>query len=73
MSPVCARCTRLCTAASWMERARMCASGRKCSVRVCSLNTSSRTPSAAQTLCTSASRFAWLIAQPLGRPVVPEV
>ena len=45
----------------------------KSSVLLWSLKTSSVTFLAATTLRTSYRRLAWVMTQPLGRPVVPEV
>ena len=51
----------------------MCATGMKSSVVLRSLKTSSVTFLAAATLWIWHSRLAWVMAQPFGRPVVPEV
>ena len=56
-----------------MDRARMWATGMKSSVLLRSLKTSSVTLWPARTLRIWHSRLACVIAQPLGRPVVPDV
>jgi hypothetical protein len=54
-----------------MMRANACASGRNSSVEPEKSNSSVSAPAVA--LRVSASRFACVIEQPFGRPVVPEV
>jgi hypothetical protein len=56
--------------ATWMIRAKMCASGRKSSVR----SPSWKNSLAAASVCAQTqTKLPWVITQPLGLPVVPEV
>ena len=63
--------TRAFTAPTWMTRANTWASGRKSSVAESSGENSSSSSSTATP--TSVIRLPWVIMQPLGGPVVPEV
>ena len=71
-SPQCPRTTPPSRQPTWMIRAKTCASGRKSSVLVSGISVICAS-GPWNALRTSASRFAWVSSQPLGRPVVPEV
>jgi hypothetical protein len=63
--------TRFITQPTWMIRANTCASGRNSNVLAPVV---SNRPSRIFTAGPSSSwKFEWLILQPFGRPVVPEV
>ncbi|CNG80012.1 Uncharacterised protein [Mycobacterium tuberculosis] len=57
--------------ATSISRANTCASGRNSSVELPSTATSAIAPCTA--LRAVDTRFPWVISQPFGRPVVPEV
>ena len=77
MSAVCPSRMRALRHATWMIRANTCARGRNSRVDGCtsavSDGGSNSSCSSSTATVTSNMKFPWVIMQPLGRPVVPEV